>query len=143
MHHQGAVPLERLDDEVAVCHAAYRVPQEIVEAELVGDYLAVNSKWVIGQGAAAQRALVDLVSRLEQPLEVGREDKAVAMWCSYQRGSGNSGVKYGKQDEKGRVVCPSNGRQNERRILTGGTSQLIEYLEDRASCRGLAHCKNC
>lgn len=78
MLHQEAAPLQRLEHEVVVGHGVHRVPQQALEIQLLGHDLPADAEGVARQRAAPQRAAVDPLADLAQPLEVVGEGDAVA-----------------------------------------------------------------
>lgn len=76
--HQEAAPLQRLEHKVAVGHGAHRVPQQALEAQLLGHHLPVHAERVAHQRAVAEGAAVDPLADLAQPLEVVGKGESVA-----------------------------------------------------------------
>lgn len=76
--HQEAAPLQRLEDKVAVGHGAHGVPQQALEAQLLGHHLPVDAEGVACQRSTAEGASVNPLADLAQPLEVVGEGEAVA-----------------------------------------------------------------
>lgn len=77
MLHEHGAPLEGLGDEVTVGNGAHGVPQDTLEAQLLGHHVAVDAEGVTSKGTAAERASVDALDNLTEALEVVGEGEAV------------------------------------------------------------------
>ena len=75
--HQHSAPLEGLGNEVTVGNSAHGVPEEAIEAKLLGHHLTIDAEGVTGKGTATKSAAVDALDNLTEALEIASESKAV------------------------------------------------------------------